>query len=138
MTNAPRAYLSDFVDGKPAAIDASALGLDLVAPQTGRSIGTIAESGTSGVDRAVAAASAAFAANRKQPTHQRIAWLNAAAGAIKKAADVLADLICEDVGKPIRMARFEVRRGTEFLELTAAALTQLSGETGSITIRSAG
>jgi acyl-CoA reductase-like NAD-dependent aldehyde dehydrogenase len=129
MTNAPLAYLSDFVDGKPAAIDASALGLDLVAPQTGRSIGTIAESGTSGVDRAVAAASAAFAANRKQPTHQRIAWLNAAAGAIKKAADELADLISEDVGKPIRMARFEVRRGTEFLELTAAALTQLSGET---------
>jgi acyl-CoA reductase-like NAD-dependent aldehyde dehydrogenase len=129
MTSSRLLRLTDFVDGKPAAIDPSALGLDLVAPQTGQRIGTIAESGASGVDRAVAAASAAFAAHRKQPTHQRIAWLNAAAGAIRNAADEIAGLICEDVGKPIRMARFEVRRGTEFLELTAAALTQLGGET---------
>ena len=89
----------------------------------------IAKSGKAGVDRAVAAASVAFAANRKQPTHQRIAWLNAAADALRKAGEDIASLICEDVGKPIRMARFEVKRGAEFLELTAAALTQLGGET---------
>ena len=120
MIYAPLLQLTDFVDGRAAVADPSGTALDLVAPQTGRTIGTIAESGTSGVGRAVAATSAAFGASRKQPTHQRIAWLN--------AADEIAGLICEDVGKPIRMARFEVRRGTEFLELTAAALTQLGGE----------
>jgi aminomuconate-semialdehyde/2-hydroxymuconate-6-semialdehyde dehydrogenase len=75
--------LTYFVDGKPAEADPSGPGLDLVAPQTGQSIGRIAESGKSGMDRAVAAASTAFVANRKQPTHQRMPWLNAAADAVK-------------------------------------------------------
>jgi acyl-CoA reductase-like NAD-dependent aldehyde dehydrogenase len=108
--------LTDFVDGKPVADDPAGSALDLIAPQTGQLIGTIAES------------AAAFAANRKRPAHQRISWLNAAANALKNAGDEVAALICEDVGKPIRMAHFEVRRGAEFLELTAAALTQLGGE----------
>jgi aminomuconate-semialdehyde/2-hydroxymuconate-6-semialdehyde dehydrogenase len=64
--------LTDFVDGKPVADDPAGSALDLIAPQTGQLIGTIAESGRSGVDRAVAAAAAAFAANRKRPAHQRI------------------------------------------------------------------
>jgi hypothetical protein len=127
--NSPRLpHFTDFVGGLPVAADRSGTAIDLIAPQTGQTIGMIAESGNSGVDRAVAAASAAFAATRRQPTHQRIAWLNTAAQALAKANDEIAALICEDVGKPIRMARFEVRRGAEFLELTAAALTQLGGD----------
>ena len=129
MNRSQLPVFADFVGGKLVAADHAADGLDLIAPQSGQSIARIAESGKAGVDRAVAAASVAFAANRKQPTHQRIAWLNAAAGALRKAGDDIASLICEDVGKPIRMARFEVKRGAEFLELTAAALTQLGGET---------
>jgi acyl-CoA reductase-like NAD-dependent aldehyde dehydrogenase len=121
-------HFTDFVGGQLVAADRSGSVIELIAPQTGQTIGTIGESGTTGVNRAVAAASAAFAINRRQPTHQRIAWLNAAAQALGKANDEIAALICEDVGKPIRMARFEVRRGAEFLELTAAALTQLGGE----------
>ena len=128
MNNALPVF-TDFVDGEPATADQNASGIDLIAPQSGQTIATIAESGKAGVDRAVNAASAAFAAHRKQPTHQRIAWLNAAANTLRNAGDEIAALICEDVGKPIRMARFEVRRGAEFLELTAAALTQFGGET---------
>jgi len=120
---------TDFVEGKSSPADQKHSWLNLVAPQSGQLIGKIAESGTSGVDRAVAAASVAFAKHRKQATHQRIAWLNAAAKTLRIAGDELAALICEDVGKPIRMASFEVKRGAEFLELTAAALTQLGGET---------
>jgi acyl-CoA reductase-like NAD-dependent aldehyde dehydrogenase len=129
MNRSPLPVFADFVGGALVAADQAADGLDLIAPQSGRPIARISESGKPGVDRAVAAASVAFAANRKQPTHQRIAWLNAAAGALRKAGDDIASLICEDVGKPIRMARFEVKRGAEFLELTAAALTQFGGET---------
>ncbi len=102
---------------------------DLIGPQDGKIIGQIAESGAAGVDRATKAAAVAFAANRKQSAHHRIAWLKAAASALIKAGDQIAPLICEDVGKPIRMANFEVKRGAEFLELTAAAMTQLGGET---------
>ncbi len=117
-----------FIDGE--MVDGSALpALDLVTPHDGKVIGRIAESGAHVVDRAVQAAASAFAAHRKQPAHQRIAWLKAAAAALTGAAEDVAATICADVGKPIRMARFEVRRGAEFLEATAAALTQLGGET---------
>jgi acyl-CoA reductase-like NAD-dependent aldehyde dehydrogenase len=129
MNRSDLPLFTDFVGGKLVAADQAGSDLDLIAPQSGQSIGRISESGKSGVDRAVAAASTAFAANRKQPTHQRIAWLNAAANALRAAGDEIASLICEDVGKPIRMARFELKRGAEFLELTAAALTQIGGET---------
>ena len=75
MNNALPVF-TDFVDGEPATADQNASGIDLIAPQSGQTIATIAEFGKAGVDRAVNAASAAFAAHRKQPTHQRIAWLN--------------------------------------------------------------
>ncbi|HEX5959308.1 MAG TPA: aldehyde dehydrogenase family protein, partial [Hyphomicrobiaceae bacterium] len=66
-----------FIDGE--MVDGSALPtLDLVTPHDGKVIGRIAESGAHVVDRAVQAAASAFAAHRKQPVYQRIAWLKAA------------------------------------------------------------
>ncbi len=127
MTTPALPVFSDFVDGKSATPGEKTF--DLVAPQDGRVIGRIAESGQAGVDRAVTAAMAAFIANRKQPTHQRITWLRNAAAALLGASKEIAALICEDVGKPIRIATGEVKRGAEFLEATAAALTQFGGET---------
>ncbi|MDB5519491.1 MAG: aldehyde dehydrogenase [Tardiphaga sp.] len=129
MTNPTQAALSDFVGGRFVPVSDDAGMLDLIDPKDGRLIGRIAESGKAGVDRAVKAASIAFAAHRKQPAHQRIAWLKIAAATLTKANAEIAALICEDVGKPIRMAKFEANRGAEFLELTAAALTQIGGET---------
>jgi acyl-CoA reductase-like NAD-dependent aldehyde dehydrogenase len=102
---------------------------DLVNPQNGSITGRISESGASGVNKAVNAATAAFTSKRKQPTHQRLAWLKSAAAALAAANGEIAATICEDVGKPIRSATFEVKRGVEFLEACAAALTQLGGET---------
>jgi acyl-CoA reductase-like NAD-dependent aldehyde dehydrogenase len=66
--------------------------------------------------------------NRKSTLHQRIGWLQAAAGALDGAAEELAQLIREDVGKPIKAARFEVKRGVEFLTATAATVAQIGGE----------
>ena len=132
----PLPVFSDFVDGKSTTRGDKTF--DLVAPQDGRVIGRIAESGQAGVDRAVAAAAAAFAANRKQPTHQRITWLRNAASALLGASKEIAALICEDVGKPIRIATGEVKRGAEFLEATAAALTQFGGETLPLDITATG
>lgn len=102
--------------------------IPLIGPYKGDLIGRIAESGKGGVESAVAAARAAFAANRKRPSYERIAWLQNAAAALEHAADQIARLICEDVGKPIRIAGGEVKRGVEFLRGVAAALTQFGGE----------
>ena len=111
---------------------------DQVRPQDGRIIGRIAESGQSGVEAAVAVATAAFAAHRSSPVHQRVGWLKSAADALAQTVDEIAALICEDVGKPIRIARGEVRRGAEFLEATAATLTQLGGEVLPLDVTAAG
>jgi len=119
-------------------IPAGTIGFDLVRPQDGQAIGHIDEAGEPGVEAAVKVAKAAFAANRKSPTHQRAAWLKAGAAALTKNADELAALICEDVGKPIRVSKFEGRRGADFMEATVAALTQMTTEVLPVDITAAG
>jgi acyl-CoA reductase-like NAD-dependent aldehyde dehydrogenase len=115
-----------FVNGAAAAHGTE--GFKLVRPQDGAVIGRISEAGSAGVAAAVEAAQATFSAHRKAPLHQRIAWLHAAAQALEGDAETLAQTIREDVGKPIRLARFEVRRGAEFLRACAATASQLGGE----------
>jgi acyl-CoA reductase-like NAD-dependent aldehyde dehydrogenase len=100
----------------------------LVRPQDGKTIGRIAETGDAGVAAAVAAAAATFARHRKAPAFQRIDWLERAAATLGKGAEELAQLISEDVGKPIRIARGEVKRGAEFVAACTATLAQLGGE----------
>jgi acyl-CoA reductase-like NAD-dependent aldehyde dehydrogenase len=97
-------------------------------PQDNAVTGRIAESGTEGVAAAVANARDAFLAHRKTAMAVRIGWLKAAAAAMRPAVDEIAALISEDVGKPIRLARFEVNRGIDFIEACAAAVPQLTGE----------
>ncbi len=107
-------------------------------PQDGAGIGRIGEAGPDGIDAAVTSAGAAFRAHRKTPLATRVEWLKAAAKAVRANAAELADLICEDVGKPIRMARFEANRGAEFIEACAAAAPQLKGEVLSLDAAAAG
>lgn len=120
------ARISSYVGGR--SLDHQGGGFALVRPQDGTVIGEIAEAGKSGVEAAVTAAKACFAAQRKAPLHRRVDWLKGAAAALATAADEVAKLICEDVGKPIRIARGEVKRGVEFLEACAATASQLGGE----------
>lgn len=101
---------------------------DLVRPQDGKVIGRIVEAGEPGVEAAVKIASTAFAAHRKSTLHQRIGWLKQAAAVLVAEADSIAQIICEDVGKPLRSCKFEVKRGAEFLENCAAALPFINGE----------
>jgi len=102
---------------------------DFVRPQDGKLVARIVESGEGGVEAAASAASAAFAAHRKSTVQQRIAWLRQAAAALAADGDAIAQLICEDIGKPIRSCKFEVKRGGEFLDACASALPFLNGET---------
>jgi acyl-CoA reductase-like NAD-dependent aldehyde dehydrogenase len=123
MTAVPE--ISSFVGGAKVAGGTT---FDFVRPQDGKLIGRIVEAGEAGVEAAVQAASAAFAAHRKSTTHQRITWLKQAAAALAADAENIAQIISEDVGKPIRSCRFEAKRGVEFLEACAAALPFINGE----------
>jgi acyl-CoA reductase-like NAD-dependent aldehyde dehydrogenase len=115
-----------FIEGADAAHGSA--GFDLIRPQDGAVTGRIIEAGDTGVDAAVASAQRTFLAHRKSSLHQRIGWLQAGARAIEAAVEELAQIIVEDVGKPIRSARFEVRRGAEFMAACAATTAQLGGE----------
>jgi acyl-CoA reductase-like NAD-dependent aldehyde dehydrogenase len=128
-------HVTSFIGEEIAAGD---VGFDLVRPQDGQVLGRIDEAGQAGVDAAVKAAKQAFAEHRKAPTYKRVAWLKAGAAALTSHADELAALICEDVGKPIRVSKFEGRRGADFMEATVAALTQMTTEVLPVDITAAG
>ena len=118
--------IASYIGGASVAVGEP--GPRLVRPQDNAATGTILEAGAEGTALAVAAAHQAFIANRRSTLHQRILWLQAAAAALEGAAEELAQLICQDVGKPIKAARFEIRRGAEFLAATAATAAQFGGE----------
>src|SRR5262245_32322794 len=115
-----------FVPG--ATVPAPGNDIEFRRPQDNAVIGRIGEGGADGVAAAVASSRKAFVAHRKTPMAVRIGWLKAAAVALRDAAEEIAALISEDVGKPIRMARFEVNRGVDFIEACVAAVPQLKGE----------
>jgi acyl-CoA reductase-like NAD-dependent aldehyde dehydrogenase len=107
-------------------------------PQDGAVTGRIEEAGKDGVESAVIVAERAYRKHRKTPLAVRIDWLRGAAAALRASAATIADLISEDVGKPIRMARFEANRGADFIEACAAAAPQLKGEVLSLDAAAAG
>lgn len=125
LMNAPQ-RLTSFVDG--SAIDHEGAVLDLIRPQDGVKTASLVEAGSAGVERAVISARAAFLAHRKSSLHQRAAWLRSAASMLTADVDRIATLISEDVGKPIRIARIETRRGAEFMEACAGIALTCGGE----------
>lgn len=124
-----------FVPGvKPTSGDQ----IEFRRPQDNSVTGQILEAGPAGVADAVTSAKAAFLAHRKSAMSTRIGWMKAAAAAMRDSADEIAALVSEDVGKPIRMARFEVNRGIDFIEACAAAVPQLKGEVLALDAAAAG
>lgn len=80
------------------------------------------------VAHAVGSARQAFAAVRRASIADRCDLLALVAEAIDENAEELSSLICVDVGKPIRIARGEVTRGSQFVRACMAALGQMGGE----------
>lgn len=117
--------LTALINGR--SVHGGPAGMDLVRPQDGEVTAFLVESGEILVAQAVDSAKPAAAIARKASLHQRSQWLKAAAAALSANADAIADLISEDVGKPIRVAKIEVRRGVEFIEACAGAVLHLSG-----------
>src|SRR5436305_522340 len=118
--------LTSFIGGATSSHDGAVL--ELIRPTDGRVGARLIEAGEQGVAAAVADAARAFRENRRSTLHQRSQWLRGMAAALANAAEDLALIVCQDVGKPIRPARFESKRGAEFLETCAASVLHLAGE----------
>lgn len=119
--------ISSFVNGASAAFGQE--GQEFVRPSDGARIGTILEAGEPGVTAAVASAKAAATVHGRSALHRRTELLSLAAAALETSSEDVAQLICEDVGKPIRLARFETKRGADLIRGCAAVASQLGGET---------
>lgn len=100
MYNAGRFY----IDGKWAAPD-SAQTLAVFNPATEQAIAHVALANQTDVDRAVAAAKAAFASYSLTPVSERIALLERVIAEYAKRQDEIADIVSREMGAPRFIAR---------------------------------
>lgn len=96
------------------------------SPWNGRTIGTAAEGGANDVEAAIAAAQEAFPVWSRTPVETRAKLLGAIAEKVRGRRQDLAELLVEEIGKPITWALAEVDRMAVTFDLSAeAARTQL-------------
>ncbi|MFT4824477.1 MAG: aldehyde dehydrogenase (NAD+) [Halioglobus sp.] len=94
-----------FIDGQWTPASEASEGIVSRNPATGEKLATIAAAGKEDVDRAVAAAAAAFPKWSKTAGHERAKYLYALARSVQKNSRFLAVLETMDNGKPIRETR---------------------------------
>ncbi len=102
---------------------------DAVNPFDGRAWGTIPAAGRADVDRAVAAARAAFPAWRATPGVERARLMHRLADAIEASADRLAEWETTDNGKVIRETRPQMSFAARNLRFFAGYADKLYGKT---------
>lgn len=123
---APPTAVAAFIDGQHQ--EAPTQSLRFVPAGAPDQSFEIAESSAEQIDAAVQGAHAAFLSMRHASLADRIDTLERLAAAIESEAATLAQLICHDVGKPIRVARGEVTRALEFVRACVAATGLIGGE----------
>ena len=89
---------------------------DVINPATGDVLGRVPVAEPQDVDRAIAAASRAFAAWRDMGPDRRSAILHAAAGLIRQRAADIGRVMTLEEGKPLAEATGEVHRAATLLE----------------------
>jgi glyceraldehyde-3-phosphate dehydrogenase (NADP+) len=97
------------------------------SPWDGRLIRRVAQASVAQADQALAAASGARERLQKQSTGKRREVLEGIVAGLRARAEEMAQSICHEAGKPITLARVEVRRAIEVFRLAAAELTRFGG-----------
>ncbi len=100
-------------------------------PSTGKEISRIVDASDADVDRAVAAARAAFDDGRwtNLPPNQRERMMNKLADLLEAHAEELAELEAIDVGKPVGMAKVvDIPASVDHLRYMAGWASKLAGE----------
>jgi lactaldehyde dehydrogenase/glycolaldehyde dehydrogenase len=120
-------HYENFINGRftPSA------GTDRIAvinPSDGRTICTVPDSTSAGVDAAVAAATAAQKDWAKRPAIQRGQTLRRIAASIREQVEPLARVITEEQGKTLDLARIEVTFTADYLDYMAEWARRIEGE----------
>lgn len=98
-------------------------------PATWQVIGRIADAGQSGVDRAVAAATAAAPGWRRTPARERAGIVEQLAARLSEATEELAALDALDTGNPLNAMRNDVAKGIRQMREAAGVALEIKGET---------
>ena len=119
-------HLPHWINGHAEYADSR---IDVADPATGETFASVAAGDAATVERAVAAAVAAFPQWSRLPNTERAAWLEKLATALEARLEDFAQAECRDGGKPIRLAReIEVPRAVSNLRFFAHAATQFASE----------
>jgi acyl-CoA reductase-like NAD-dependent aldehyde dehydrogenase len=99
--------------------------IDVVDPCTGKTFAAAPDADAADVERAVAAAKAAWPAWRDKAASARGDVLRAMAASIKEHADELCALLVQETGRPLGLAQFEILHlATSYLEYYAGLEVQ--------------
>jgi acyl-CoA reductase-like NAD-dependent aldehyde dehydrogenase len=96
---------------------------------SGEVIGTVPAAGPEIVEKAIAAAHAAFPSYSRTPAHKRSAMLAKAVQLLDRHREEIAALICREAGKAWKYSIGEVGRGMETLQFAAEEAKRIHGET---------
>ncbi len=102
--------------------------LPVVNPFTGAEIARVPMGGPGEIERAIAAAHAAFAQVRRAPAHRRASLLLAIAQGIERRSAEFAETIMSEAGKPITFAKAEVERAVMTFTNAAEEARRQHGE----------
>jgi acyl-CoA reductase-like NAD-dependent aldehyde dehydrogenase len=103
--------------------------LPVVDKYTGEVIGNVPRASRETVQRATAAAHAAFPSYARTPAHKRFRILQKTAELLDEYQEEIATLICREAGKAWKYAIGEVSRGVETFQLSAEEAKRIHGET---------
>ncbi len=103
--------------------------MEIVSPATGQALGIVAEGDATDVDRAVAAAKAAFPAWRDMPARQRAELLREAGRIVRANADELTLIDALDSGNPAKGMRYDVMLTADYFDYFAGLILELKGHT---------
>ncbi len=119
-------YYGLFIDGKWR--DASRT-MAVTNPATGEVIAEVAEAGPGETRNAIDAAARAFPNWAALPARERAGLMRQVADRIRMQADLLAEILTAEQGKPLREAKAEVLMSADYFEWNGEEAKRIYGET---------
>jgi acyl-CoA reductase-like NAD-dependent aldehyde dehydrogenase len=102
--------------------------LEVKNPFNDEVIGVVCRPSAEDVEQAIQSAVRTFEKIRNMPSYRRSEVLKNAASLVDEKKEMLAKILCQEAGKPIRHARSEVTRAVSTLTIAAEEAKRMSGE----------
>ena len=100
--------------------------IEVRSPYDGALVGRVPSAGAAETRRATDAAERAM--HDPLPAHERAAVLDRVAAALAERHDEVAQMICEEAGKPMKAARVEAQRAVSTFTMAAVEARKLAGD----------